>query len=138
MILSGPNTTWGLSEAQVIWWLNQRLTDPPVITTETGEELGSTIFTLIRVNQIPGGFSDGIDQEVDVDVACFGPDRAAMWALASAVHTAMLQLPGKVTPHGVVDDLPDVSPPGESPYGNPLLRRTVATYRLTTRVRASA
>jgi len=137
MIPLGPNTEWSLVEALVISWLNTTLTDPPIITTETGEELGSTVFTLIRVNQIPGGFSDGLNQEVDVDVQCFGPNRAAMWTLAQHVHTAMCLLPSRTTPYGVVDDL-DPTPPGESPYGNPLLRRTVATYRLTTRVRAAA
>lgn len=103
------------------------------VTTETGSNL-LDLLPLLRVHQLAGGVSDGLDDEAVVDVESMAPTRLSMWELAGLAHQAVLLLP---TTSPDVDEVHVDSTPGYVDYGNPDLRRAIATYRLTTRAQTT-
>jgi len=134
-----PYDLWPDMEKLVVGYLKAAL-DGVIVTTETsalGDTFGVSVFDVIRVNSVPGGFSDGLQQEATIDVQSFAKSRADAWTRARTVHALMYKLAGTRTPNGAIDDV-NADVPGESSYGNPNLRRIVATYRLTSRAQATA
>ncbi|QBI53425.1 phage tail termination protein [Streptomonospora litoralis] len=101
------------------------------------------VVPLIAVRRVPGGGDDRVTDEADVDVECFGADRGAAWVLTRRMRAAMHALGGTYValPDGggaVVDTADTDAGPGEVPYSNKAVRRTVTTYRLTARAQAPA
>lgn len=128
---------WPVGERLLVAALRDAVTTSPVagtdrpvtVTTETDDTLVS-LLPLLRVHQLAGGVSDGLDDESVIDVESMAPDRASMWALAGLAHQAVLLLP-RTSPD--VDEVHVDSTPGYVDYGDPNLRRAIATYRVTTR-----
>lgn len=134
-----PYDLWPDMERLVVTYLKASFPSV-IVTTETsalGDTFGSTVFDVIRVNSVPGGFSDGLQQEASIDVQSFAKSRADAWTRARRVHALMYKLAGARTLNGAIDDV-NADVPGEVAYGNPNLRRIVATYRLTSRAQATA
>jgi len=134
-----PYDLWPDMERLVVGYLKAAFPSV-VVTTETsglGDTFGASVFDVIRVNSIPGGFSDGFQEEASIDVQSFAKSRADAWTRARLVHASMYKLAGTRTVNGAIDDV-NADVPGEVPYGNPNLRRIVATYRLTSRAQATA
>ncbi|BAU83341.1 hypothetical protein SLA_2414 [Streptomyces laurentii] len=104
-----------------------RVTDeiPPRVET-----LGAVV-----VIQVAGGADDHISDSPVMDVSTFAADRSAMWALAERARHAVHALAATVAGGVVVDRVETEQRPVEVPYGNPGVRRAIATYRLTTRAR---
>lgn len=92
----------------------------------------------VVVVRIAGGADDRISDTVTVDTEAFGADRAAMWQLAERTRAAVHALAATMAGGVVIDTVDTEQRPVEVPYGNPGVRRAVATYRLTTRARADA
>ncbi|MEU8704207.1 hypothetical protein [Streptomyces sp. NPDC048565] len=90
--------------------------------------------------QVAGGADDQVTDVGTVDVQSFGATRAATWTLAEQTRTAMQALTATHVPgqKAVIDDVATVQRPALIPYGNPALRRAVATYTVSTRERAAA
>ncbi|MFJ3826238.1 tail completion protein gp17 [Streptomyces nodosus] len=101
------------------------------------DEVPAKVETLLPVVvvQVAGGADDRITDTVTVDVACFAADRAAMWQLAERARQAVHALAATMAGGVVIDTVDTEQRPVEVPYGNPAVRRAVATYRLTTRGR---
>jgi hypothetical protein len=100
------------------------------------------------VNELPGQFEDqlpvtrvtlgpGTDDGVTdaplVDVESFGADRAAMWTLAEQARQALHALAGHAHDGVLVDSVTTATRPSYVDYGNPKVRRAVASYRVTLR-----
>ncbi|EYT84020.1 hypothetical protein CF54_03995 [Streptomyces sp. Tu 6176] len=92
----------------------------------------------VVVVQVAAGADDRITDTVILDLAAFAADRAAMWQLAEQVRAAMLSLSATYSGGLPIDTVDTEQRPVEIPYGNPGVRRAVATYRLTTRGRTGA
>ncbi|MGW4728092.1 tail completion protein gp17 [Streptomyces shenzhenensis] len=92
----------------------------------------------VVVVQVAGGGDDRISDTVTVDVEAFAADRSAMWQLAERARAAVHALEASVAGGVVIDTVDTVQRPVEVPYGNPNLRRAVATYSLTTRAGTQA
>ncbi|WP_263170683.1 hypothetical protein [Streptomyces sp. SCSIO ZS0520] len=120
-------------ELAVIKGVRQNLGGPRVT-----DEVPSTVEMLVPVVvvQVAGGADNHISDTVTVDVAAFAADRAAMWQLAEHARAAVHALAATVAGGVVVDTVDTVQRPVEVPYGNPGVRRAIATYTLTTRARA--
>ncbi|MFF2525896.1 phage tail termination protein [Streptomyces liangshanensis] len=127
---------WADTELLVITGLRARLTGVRV-TDELPDKLeGKLPLVWVRV---VGGADDRVTDTATVDVQAFAATRVLMWELAEKTRQAMHALaathdPGQLV---VVDDVTTAARPAEVPYGNPSLRRAVATYEVATRARAS-
>jgi hypothetical protein len=119
-------------------WLRSRLSGVRV-TDELPDKLESRL-PLVWVRVVPGGGDDRVTDSATLDIQCFAADRAAMWQLAERTRAALLDAEGQYVPETstVIDTVDTEQRPGEVPYGNPALRRAVATYVLTSRAQAPA
>lgn len=131
-----PANTWPDSEVAVINWLAAWLPKGMEVRAEASPNSLKPPFVLVR--RIPGGEHDGVSETAIVDVDVFGANRAAMWTLARQVQAAMLALSAHTAKTGLIDEVQVESNFGHVDYGNPNLRRAVATFRLTTRPQATA
>ncbi|MER7696165.1 hypothetical protein [Streptomyces sp. NPDC096095] len=88
---------------------------------------------------VVGGGDDEITDTATVDVAAFAATRAAAWALAEQTRRAMHALAAthNAGQKVVIDDVSTQERPAVVPYGNPAVRRAVATYAVSTRTRAA-
>ncbi|WP_326592851.1 hypothetical protein [Streptomyces brevispora] len=98
-----------------------------------------TRLPLVSV-QVAGGADDRVTDTVTVDIAAFAATRAAMWVLAEQARVAMHALAAThISGMGlVIDTVETASRPVEVPYGNPALRRAIATYEVASRAQAPA
>ncbi|MFJ8049308.1 hypothetical protein [Streptomyces luteogriseus] len=123
---------WALIEVALLKGLR-----PLLDGVRVAAEVPPKVETLLPVFvvRIAGGGDDRISDTVIVDTEAFGADRAAMWEIAergrAAVHALAATMAGGV----VIDTVDTDQRPIEVPYGNPAVRRAIATYRLTTRAR---
>ncbi|MFI1678840.1 hypothetical protein [Streptomyces sp. NPDC020607] len=134
--MTWPELDWGDVENAVTLWLRPRHIGVRVV-----QELPADLETklpLVQVQVTPGGGEDGTTAVTLLDVESFGASRTAMWELARAVHTSMLALAGHRSGGLVIDSVASDARPAPLDYGNPALRRAVATYRLTSRAQAPA
>ncbi|MBL3670809.1 hypothetical protein JL475_33600 [Streptomyces sp. M2CJ-2] len=113
---------------------------PHLAGVRVTDEVPVKVETLLPVVvvRIAGGADDRISDTVTVDTESFGADRASMWQLAERVRSAVHALAATMAGGVVIDTVDTESRPVEVPYGNPALRRAIATYRLTTRARTDA
>ncbi|MFG3140760.1 hypothetical protein ACGFZA_31715 [Streptomyces sp. NPDC048211] len=90
--------------------------------------------------QVAGGGDDQVTDTATVDVQAFGATRAATWDLAEQTRKAMHALAATHVPGqaAVIDDVTTAERPVLIPYGNPAVRRAVATYAVSTRERAAS
>lgn len=104
------------------------------------DEVPARVETLVPVVvvRIAGGADDRISDTVTVDTESFAATRAAMWQLAEQTRQAVHALAASMAGGVVIDTVDTEQRPVEVPYGNPGVRRAVATYRLTTRARTDA
>ncbi|WP_437044468.1 hypothetical protein [Streptomyces angustmyceticus] len=128
---------WGDVENAVAMWLRSQLGDGVRVVNELPTTLEKSL-PLVQVQLLPGGGDDDRDDQAVVDVDTFAATRTAMWTVAERVRTAMLAAPGNVSGGVRIDRVTTDVRPGCVPYGNPALRRAVATYRLTSRAQAPA
>ncbi|MFD7319228.1 hypothetical protein [Streptomyces sp. NPDC059883] len=128
---------WADIELTVMLWLRSQL--PGVRVTDELPDKVETRLPLIWVRVVGGG-DDRISDTATVDVQAFAADRAAMWQLAERARAAMLAAGAQWVPGArvVIDTVDTIERPNEVPYGNPALRRAVASYALTSRAQASA
>ncbi|MEY2249318.1 hypothetical protein AB8A21_41475 [Streptomyces sp. BF23-18] len=134
--MSWPELDWGDVERAVDLWLRARHTGVRVVN-ELPADLEKQL-PLVQVQVTPGGGEDGTTGVTLLDVESFGVNRTAMWDLARAVHTSMLALSGRHSGGLVIDAVSSDARPAPVDYGNPAVRRAVATYRLTSRAQAPA
>lgn len=127
---------WGDVEQAVALWLRSRHTGVKV-ANELPADLEKKL-PLVQVQVTPGGGEEGTTGVTLLDVQTFAANRTAMWDLARTVHTSMLALAGQRSGGLVIDAVSSDSRPAPLDYGNPALRRAVATYRLTSRAQAPA
>lgn len=131
-----PEMDWGDLEQSAALWLRSRHAGVRV-ANELPADLDKKV-PLVQVQVTPGGGEDGPTAVTLIDVDTFAATRTQMWELARAVHTSMLALAGQYIGALVVDSVTSDSRPAPVAYGNPALRRAVATYRLTSRAQAPA
>lgn len=127
---------WGDLEQAAAVWLRARHPG-----TRVANELPADLekkLPLVQVQVTPGGGEDVTTGVTLLDVQTFASTRTAMWDLARQVHTSMLALSGQYVGALVIDAVSSDSRPAPVDYGNPALRRSVATYRLTSRAQAPA
>ncbi|MFH9692636.1 hypothetical protein ACH4L3_05430 [Streptomyces globisporus] len=88
---------------------------------------------------VVGGGDDRITDATTVDVVAFAKTRAETWALAEQTRRAMHSLAATHNPgqKAVIDDVTTSQRPAIVPYGNPAVRRAVATYTVSARARAA-
>lgn len=99
---------------------------PVVVTAETGIDLVS-LMPLVRVWRT-GGYADDTSDRADIDCDCFAPDEGSLRDLTNAVRQSMLSFVGGGAFSDVTENnLADVD------YGNPAVRRAIATYTVTVR-----
>ena len=134
--MTWPEMDWGDIEEAVAVWLRSRHAGVRV-TNELPADLEKKL-PLVQVQVTPGGGEDGTTGVTLMDVETFAATRVAMWDLARTVHTSMLALAGQYVGALVIDSVSTDSRPAPVDYGNPALRRAVATYRLTSRAQAPA
>ena len=127
---------WGDLEQAAAVWLRSRHPGARV-ANELPADLEKKL-PLVQVQVTPGGGEDGTTGVTLMDVETFAATRVAMWDLARTVHTSMLALAGQYVGALVIDSVSTDSRPAPVDYGNPALRRAVATYRLTSRAQAPA
>lgn len=122
---------WGDVENAVATWLRGRM--PGVrVANEIPANL-ENVVPVVVVRVVPGGGNDRITDTCPVDVECFGADRDAMWALAAQAHEHLLAASGAIAGGLLLDSVATQSRPGEVPYGNPGVRRAIASYEVDTR-----
>jgi hypothetical protein len=127
---------WGDLEQAAAVWLRSRH-----VGVRVANELPADLekkLPLVQVQVTPGGGEDVTTGVTLLDVDVFAATRTAMWDLARQVHTSMLALSGQYVGALVIDAVSSDSRPAPVDYGNPALRRAVATYRLTSRAQAPA
>lgn len=134
--MTWPEMDWGDVEQAAAVWLRGRHAGVRV-ANELPADLEKKL-PLVQVQVTPGGGEDGTTGVTLIDVETFAATRTAMWDLARAVHTSMLALAGQYVGALVIDSVSTDSRPAPVDYGNPALRRAVATYRLTSRAQAPA
>ncbi|KDN73916.1 hypothetical protein DF19_41700 [Streptomyces olindensis] len=134
--MTWPELDWGDVEQATAVWLRSRHAGVRV-ANELPADLEKKL-PLVRVQVTPGGGEDGTTGVTLLDVETFAATRTAMWDLARKVHTSMLALAGQYVGALVIDSVSTDSRPAPVDYGNPALRRAVATYRLTSRAQAPA
>ncbi|WP_030585717.1 phage tail termination protein [Streptomyces anulatus] len=88
---------------------------------------------------VVGGDDDRITDTATVDLASFAATRAEAWALAEQSRRAMHSLAATHNPgqRAVIDDVTTSQRPAIVPYGNPAVRRALATYTVSARTRAA-
>lgn len=133
---------WPDAELAVTAYLTSQLGLGVRVCNELPADLAGEV-PLIAVRRVTGGGDDRVDDDAVIDVECFAADRGGAWDLTTQMRTAMHRLGGRYVPlptgGGVVVDVADTdNGPGEIPYANPAVRRTVTTYRLTCRAQALA
>lgn len=134
--MTWPELDWGDIEQAAAVWLRSR--HPGVrVANELPADLELKL-PLVQVQVTPGGGDDGITEACLLDVDTFTATRTQMWDLARAVRTSMLALAGQYVGDLVIDSVTTEVRPAPVDYGNPKLRRAVATYRLTSRAQAPA
>lgn len=123
---------WPSAELTAFRWLRDELARDggPAVTVRTELPAQWSGLTVL-VEQLPGRGSVGYDGSGTVDVTAYGPDRVAVGALVARLEPLMVGLPGRGSV--MVDDVEQTRSFGFVPYGNPTVRRAVATYVLTTR-----
>ncbi|MFF9758572.1 hypothetical protein ACF1G4_03225 [Streptomyces caelestis] len=126
---------WPDMELAVMKGVREKLGGPRVT-----DEVPARVETLVPVVvvRVAGGADDHISDTVIVDVESFGADRAAMWDLARRAHAAVHALAATKAGGVVIDTVDTEQRPVPVSYGNPGVRRAIATYRLTTRARTDA
>ncbi|MFE9937391.1 hypothetical protein [Streptomyces hirsutus] len=126
---------WPDMELAVIKGVRARLAGPRVT-----DEVPAKVETLVPVVvlRVAGGADDHISDTVTIDAETFGATRAAMWQLAEQTRAAVHALAATMAGGVVIDSVDTETRPVEVPYGNPGVRRAIATYRLTTRARTDA
>ncbi|MBP5918782.1 hypothetical protein F3K34_44435 [Streptomyces sp. LBUM 1486] len=135
--MSWPELDWGDLEQAVALWLRTRHTGVRVVN-ELPADLDKKL-PLLQVQMTPGGGDQGdVTEACLIDVDAFAATRTGMWELANAARTSMLALAGQRSGGLVIDSVTTDVRPAPVPYGNPALRRAVATYRLTSRAQAPA
>ncbi|MEV7959302.1 hypothetical protein ACIO6T_41410 [Streptomyces sp. NPDC087532] len=127
---------WADTELAVITGLRPHL--PGVRVTDELPDQLEKFLPLVQVRVVGGG-DDEVTDTATVDVQAFASTRARMWELAEQARTAMHALAATHVPGqaAVIDTVTTAARPAEVPYGNPALRRAVATYTVATRVRAT-
>ncbi|WP_031095488.1 hypothetical protein [Streptomyces sp. NRRL S-15] len=127
---------WADTELAVMSGLRPLLSGVRV-TDELPDRL-ETRLPLVWV-QVAGGGDDRVTDTATVDVQAFAATRAAAWDLAERTRTAMHALAATHNPgqKAVIDDVQTAERPVLVPYGNPAVRRAVATYTVSTRERAA-
>lgn len=125
-----PADRWPNIEVAVIQWLLTHLSGSVEVRPEADSELAPPY---VLVQRVPGGTNDGLNDHATVDVDVFGHDRSEMWGLAEQVHAAMLKLAAEAPRGEFIDHVSTDMNFGLIGYGNPKLRRAVATYRITSR-----
>jgi hypothetical protein len=103
-------------------------------------EIPATVETLVPVVvvQVAGGADAHTSDTATIDVEAFAADRAAMWQLAERARSAVHALAAAVAGGVVIDTVDTLQRPVPVPYGNPAVRRAIATYTLTTRASTNA
>lgn len=128
---------WGDIEQAAAVWLRSRHSGVRVVN-ELPATLDKTL-PLVQVQVTPGGGDDGGTSEAClIDVDTFAATRTAMWDLSRDVRTSMLALAGQYIGGLAIDTVSTEARPAPVDYGNPAVRRAVATYRLTSRAQAPA
>lgn len=92
----------------------------------------------VVVVQVAGGADSHTSDTATIDVEAFAADRAAMWQLAERARQAVHALAAAVAGGVVIDTVDTLQRPVPVPYGNPGVRRAIATYTLTTRASTDA
>ncbi|MGW6008674.1 hypothetical protein [Streptomyces sp. NPDC055210] len=134
--MSWPELDWGDVEQAAALWLRARHT-PVRVVNELPADLEKKL-PLVQIQVTPGGGENGTTGVTLLDVETFAGTRTGMWDLARAVHTSMLALAGQFSGGLVIDTVATDARPAPLSYGNPAVRRAVATYRLTSRAQATA
>lgn len=126
---------WPDMELAVMKGLRSRLAGVRVT-----DEVPARVETLVPVVvvQVAGGADTHTCDTVTIDVEAFGADRAAMWQLAERARQAVHALAATMAGGVVIDTVDTDQRPVPVSYGNPAVRRAIATYRLTTRARTDA
>ncbi|MYR37047.1 hypothetical protein GTX14_09865 [Streptomyces sp. SID4944] len=105
------------------------------------DELPDKLETRVPLVQVlvVGGADDRVTDTATVDVVAFAATRAAVWALAEQTRVAMHTLAATHQPaqKAVIDDVTTAQRPTVVPYGNPAVRRAIATYALSARTRST-
>ncbi|MCR8947164.1 hypothetical protein NW249_34315 [Streptomyces sp. OUCMDZ-4982] len=105
------------------------------------DELPDKVETRLPLVQVlvVGGADDRVTDTATVDVVAFAATRAAVWTLAEQTRAAMHALAAthQPTQKTVIDDVTTAQRPTVVPYGNPAVRRAVATYTLSARTRST-
>lgn len=113
-------------------WLAGRFPAPVRVVTELPADLETV--PVLQVTRIGGADSLPVLDVANVDVDTFGPSREAARDLAEEVRAALrFELPGSVIEGALVAEVTTISAPRWVPYGNPNVRRFVASYRITIR-----
>lgn len=104
------------------------------------DEVPAKVETLVPVVvvQVAGGDDSHTSDTATIDVEAFAADRAAMWQLAERARQAVHALAAAVAGGVVIDTVDTLQRPVPVPYGNPAVRRAIATYTLTTRASTDA
>lgn len=122
---------WGDVELAVAAHLRARMTGVRV-ANEVPSNLESALPVVV-VRVVPGGGDDRITDTAAIDVEAFAVGRDAMWALAEQARGHLLAASGIPAGGLLLDAVITTGRPGEVPYGNPAVRRAIATYEVTTR-----
>ncbi|GAA3727337.1 hypothetical protein [Streptomyces tremellae] len=118
-------------------WLRSR---PALAGVRVANEVPADLagaLPLLVVRIVPGGGDDRVSDIASVDVEAFAADRAAMWQLAELARRQLLAAAG-AGGDPRIDTVDTDARPGEVPYGNPAVRRAIATYSVTCRARTAA
>lgn len=122
-------------------WVDEHLDGVRVVTTfPKGERLEAQldqgdVVSLTR--GVGGGYVKG-ERRVLIDVDVLSRDEESMWATTDRAWQALDQLTAQFVGGVLVDQMrvhngPGQVGPGQVGHENPGVRRTFATYRLTTR-----
>lgn len=122
---------WGDVEKAVAAHLRGLMTGTRVANEVPAKLVENLPVVVVRVP--PGGRDDGITDRCLVDVEAFGATREAMWELAKTARTHLLAASGRPAGGLLLDSVTTVARPGEVAYGNPGVRRAIATYEVTSR-----
>lgn len=130
--------TWGDIEYAAMLILRTALPSARVVN-DLPADLEAKL-PLVQVQVLPGGGDDRVTDTTLVDVDVFAATRTGMWDLARDVRAALLAASGRHVPGArvVIDTVDTSSRPAPVSYGNPAIRRAVATYALTSRAQAPA